>query len=815
MALAVVLAGCHLHQSKSPEAIYRDARLQFQHGDLVGAIKDSDEASRRYSLTNPEWAWRFRVLEAEAFVWRGLNGEALALLDPVLPPNLENSDVAVRREMVRGIAYCFLRHFEEAEVHLLLAQNLATAQHPDLLGEVTLGRGTLAILRNDYPTAHEFFEQSLQIARERKQLFLEANSMGSLGLVAMREEHFGESIDWYKQSLELSRALGARTSAAKTLGNMGWSYYRMGDYDKAMSLFAEAEETSNQLGLVKDRQVWLTNLGAVHHSLGDYSAAEDYFEEALGIARTLGNNAAITECLNDLSFSELEQGRIDLAQQHNNEASDLERAGHDQTGTLYSLVVAGRIETAKQQYAAAEKLLIRVIRDPAADSSLRWEAQARLAQVYRARGQATAAEREFQQSIVTIEKARSSLSREEFRLSFLSAAIEFYDEYVDFLMSQGRTTEALQVVELSRARTMAEGLGFKSSALSFPMKDFQPTQIARRLNAVLLSYWLGPHHSYLWVVTPTKVSSFALPPASEIDPLVQSYRKALVGPRDAAETENVEGKKLYETLVGPARDLIPNRSRVTILPDNSLYGLNFEALLVPAPQTHYWIEDVTVTTANSLILLAASTSASPARHKNLLLIGNADAPNSEFPSLPQAPVEMSRVEKYFSASNRTVLSGEKATPAAYSESNPGQFSYVHFVAHGTASRTTPLDSAVVLTKVGDSYKLYARDIIKQRLRADLVTISACRGAGEKTYSGEGLVGLTWAFLRAGAHSVIAALWEVNDNSTPQLMDQLYSEISSGTSPDTALRDAKLSLIHSGTVYRKPFYWAPFQIYRGS
>jgi CHAT domain-containing protein len=70
-------------------------------------------------------------------------------------------------------------------------------------------------------------------------------------------------------------------------------------------------------------------------------------------------------------------------------------------------------------------------------------------------------------------------------------------------------------------------------------------------------------------------------------------------------------------------------------------------------------------------------------------------------------------------------------------------------------------------------------------------------------------------LRAGAHSVIAALWEVNDNSTPQLMDQLYSEISKGTSPDAALRDAKLSLIHSGTVYRKPFYWAPFQIYRGS
>jgi CHAT domain-containing protein len=70
-------------------------------------------------------------------------------------------------------------------------------------------------------------------------------------------------------------------------------------------------------------------------------------------------------------------------------------------------------------------------------------------------------------------------------------------------------------------------------------------------------------------------------------------------------------------------------------------------------------------------------------------------------------------------------------------------------------------------------------------------------------------------LRAGAHGVIAALWEVNDNSTPQLMDHLYSEIAKGAPPDVALRDAKLALLHSGTIYRRPFYWAPFEFYRGS
>jgi CHAT domain-containing protein len=101
------------------------------------------------------------------------------------------------------------------------------------------------------------------------------------------------------------------------------------------------------------------------------------------------------------------------------------------------------------------------------------------------------------------------------------------------------------------------------------------------------------------------------------------------------------------------------------------------------------------------------------------------------------------------------------------------------------------------------------------LHARLVTISACYGSGLRAYAGEGLVGLSWAFLRAGAHNVIGASWEVNDASTPLLMDRLYGELEAGSTPDVALRAAKLSLIHSPAVYRKPLYWAAFQLYTGS
>ena len=111
-------------------------------------------------------------------------------------------------------------------------------------------------------------------------------------------------------------------------------------------------------------------------------------------------------------------------------------------------------------------------------------------------------------------------------------------------------------------------------------------------------------------------------------------------------------------------------------------------------------------------------------------------------------------------------------------------------------------------------KLYARDIIRHPLDARLVTISARYGSGTRTYSGEGLVGLSWSFLRAGAHNVIGALWDVSDESTPRMMNLLYKGIQGGLPPSEALRDAKLELLHSHGEFQKPFYWAPFQLYEG-
>jgi CHAT domain-containing protein len=270
---------------------------------------------------------------------------------------------------------------------------------------------------------------------------------------------------------------------------------------------------------------------------------------------------------------------------------------------------------------------------------------------------------------------------------------------------------------------------------------------------------------------------------------------------------------LYETLIRPAVDLIPKGANVILIPDGALHNLNFETLPVPGGELHYWIDDVTLAIAPSLLIDAASNSRRAASG-SLLLIGNPEARGNEYPALPYAGSEVHNVEQRLHTLQQTVFEGPHASPSAYRSADPGKYSIIHFAAHASANRESPLESAIILSPSNDTFKLYARDVMTMPLQADLVTISACRSAGARVYSGEGLVGFTWAFLQAGAKNVIAGLWDVSDSSTAQMMDRLYEQLSAGKSPADALRAAKLAMVHSTGNLRKPYYWGPFQVYVG-
>ena len=225
---------------------------------------------------------------------------------------------------------------------------------------------------------------------------------------------------------------------------------------------------------------------------------------------------------------EIRKAEYDLAAKYNGEALRLERANDDRSSELYSLVTAGYVAADQNNFVMAESDFTQVIREKTSDRYLIRQAQAGLADTNVAEKKPVDAEIHFQQAMATIEEARSSVRREDLRLSFLSGVAGFYGDYIDFLVSQGRVAEGLQVAEVSRARTLADGLGFSTSSVNFPLTNLHPQQAAKKLGSAVLSYWIGLDHSYLWVITPSGVALFTLPPAAEIDPLVQSYRQALV-----------------------------------------------------------------------------------------------------------------------------------------------------------------------------------------------------------------------------------------------------------------------------------------------
>jgi CHAT domain-containing protein len=303
-----------------------------------------------------------------------------------------------------------------------------------------------------------------------------------------------------------------------------------------------------------------------------------------------------------------------------------------------------------------------------------------------------------------------------------------------------------------------------------------------------------------------------LPPRHEIQAEIQAYSDKLL--RHQGIEDSAEGQKLYEWLVRPAEKMIPKGSRVIVIPNRELYGLNFETLVTPGNKPHYWLEDVTVEIAGSMALLAAPNHARSKAGKKMLLIGAPVEADKQFPLLAHADEEIKRVAAHFSNAEEKVISGKDATPASYWRFDPGTFLFIHFVTHGTASQTSPLDSAIILSPQQDkAFKLYAREIMQVPLNADVVTISACYGAGTRTYSGEGLVGLAWGFLRAGAHQVIAGLWKVDDRATPELMDDFYGNLVHESAP-AALREAKLRMLAKGGVYSLPYYWGSLQVYTG-
>jgi tetratricopeptide (TPR) repeat protein len=799
IAAVLVLCACR----PKPAPLWEAARSDFRRGESQAAREKAGRGLKAHPRADDVWHWRFRYLLCEILLPMGEKQEALSLLQEMPPAGELFASSRVQRNMLLGQANRMQSKFDQAQQHLNEARVTAkTLGDMDLIGSVRTQEGGLYLAMRKWDLAEAALDDALQIATERRDPYLQGGALINLGMGRLLRSRYDEAVPFLERALAAAEQADARTMYSAVLGNLALCYYRLGDFDKALRTRERAIAFLEKAGVKYYLQQNLGEMGATLLLTGEPRKAIPYLERAIALAREIDAPVDVSRMIGNLAAAYADLQQWDTAEKLNREAAQFRNERSRSFPQLNSAAIAAGRGDVTQAINIYEEL-IRTTDDPA----IQWQAQAALAAL-----QPEQAAQHFEAALDLIERTRADLLRIDYKLTFLTRLIQFYQRYVEALAALGQYEKALRVADSSRARVLSERARIEIPPAA---RDYDYRAAARRSNSVFLTYWLAPRKSYVWVVTPREIRCFPLPGEEALAPLIESYQAMIErGLRDPVAEKSELGERLSRILLAPVQPFIPPGTRVLLVSDGRLHGLNLETLPAPDGPPRYWIEDVTVTVAPSLYL-ASSASAEPRRRKGLLLVGDPEYNTTEFPKLKFAAQEMESVARHFPTPAPVRLTGAAATPAAYRDAHPERFSTIHFTAHASANRESPLDSAVLLSGDIGRSNLYARDILEQPLDANLVTISACRGAGARAYSGEGLVGFAWTFLRAGARHVIGGLWDVSDNSTALLMEELYTQLAAGAAPAEALRAAKRKLIHEPGKFqnfRKPFYWGAFQAY---
>ncbi len=553
--IAALFFGCR--NRLTPQIVYDQIEIAIRQGDLLHARLQVDQALQQFSHDSPEWQWRFRILKAAILDSQSDYAGALACLDGNLPASLVGTDADVKKSIYQGIALRLARDFDRSKGALAAAEALATTSHQELLPRVLTAEGALQIDQGDYEAANLSYQRGLALARQQHDQIQEAALLLDLARLDTLQHLFDEAIDQNEAALRLSRSLGKQSFVATILGNLGWSYGELGDFEASLNFYKEGAEASARNGMLGYSEYWFSGVATASLSLREYNAAESLALSTLQHAQELNNVETSIACLYTLAEIMLRTNRLNEAEQYNKRVLTLETKGKDRQPAADAIEQSGEILTAQSHFREAEPLFQRVLADSSAGPKLRWESEAGIARLSDAEGKRAEAEQHFLSAINIIEKARQSINHEELRLSFLSSGISVYGEYIDFLLKHGRGADALAQAELSRARTLEEDLNTTRSTEKVSLHNFRPEQMAQRLKATLLFYWVGERQSYLWVITPASMTCLSLPGADQIDPLVKTYREALFRSRDPLETGNPDAQKLYAMLIEPAKRLLP------------------------------------------------------------------------------------------------------------------------------------------------------------------------------------------------------------------------------------------------------------------
>lgn len=383
-----------------------------------------------------------------------------------------------------------------------------------------------------------------------------------------------------------------------------------------------------------------------------------------------------------------------------------------------------------------------------------------------------------------------------------------------------------------------------------PSESLDQTALAGELarsRAILVEYVVGRSDMLAFVTDGKSMHTVRLGDRARIAAAVMSLGERLREPEQVPMEIRAAARKLARLILWPIRPYL-TRQRIIFVPDGTLHTVPFAALpWTDAASSTLVLQHAETSEEPSALLLARREAAPPAaaHPERFVLIGDpvlrdnqwyrscddraAPGAHSEvpraikaafawsrlLPSLPGTRTEVVAISRIVQQSRRSALVksflGCAATTQALRTAAPGA-TVLHIATHGLIDARRPRLSALVLTPEAPSATDAAfqlLDILQLPLTARLVVLSACDTSQGRVLPGEGVLGLAQAFLQAGAQSVVASYWLVEDTATVDFMKRFYRHLLIDRLPvAAALRQTQLELAAASDSYS----WAAFSLY---
>lgn len=729
-------------------------------------------------------------------------------------------DVATAAATFEDLAFGYIGE-SRSDLALALANRELAAETPlakENRAIYLLVRGVASSQLNDAAAAEQSLAEALPLAEASGNLRLIALIHRHRGLWIWRTQRNLEAAEReYAVALRDARSAGAWGLLVGTLNNAANPYRNPATLDlpKALAMYEEALEIARRERLDQSATL-LKNIGEVHRQLGETAEAEHDLGQAIEIADR--RNVTQIRWMARLSLAMLLRDSDPVrAEREFSDCLDLLDAW--QNGVL--------LEDFRPGALAAETLFA----DPYDEFIAFLLARGRPADAFFVQERARA--RAF---LDTLADARRPLAA-----SVPKGYSEQERRLLDAIREARLALRGDDVTDARRAQLLSEvnRLEQRLSALRLQLAVDRPAlaharyprlwhaeELQARVLApdeTLLAFFLGARASVAWVITSTAVHAIALPSAAEIE---TRARKALDELRDPYAKSTPALAELSHALEVAQLEKLAGGNRIVVVPHGILNDVPFEALV--DPHGARLVERYAISYAPSASSLAflQTQRHGPSAPAGLLAVANPvvgdrdSAVRRQFDlahihllePLPHSGDEARGIATPFGASAR-VLEGNEATRAELLRSGIDRWRIVHFATHGLIDEEHPERSGLLLTAdpPRDDGLLQARDVYSLHLNADLVTLSACETALGRHVSGEGIIGLTRAFFFAGARSVVASLWDVEDSSTRRFMERFYANLRGGMPIDVALQRTKISFLRDGGAAAAPFEWAAFVV----